>query len=84
MEKEQVELMKKPRTAMALRTHVYESAVLTELGQFGGRRLMGQICVQCQVCLVLSHVGDIDGLRTLKGFHRFFKRLRNPWHDITG
>jgi hypothetical protein len=42
MEKEQVELMEKPRTAMALRTHVYESAVLvlTGIGQLGGRQLM--------------------------------------------
>jgi hypothetical protein len=41
MEKEQIELMKKPRRAMALRTHVYESAAVTGLGQFGGRRFMG-------------------------------------------
>ena len=33
MEKEQVELIKKARIAVALRTHVNESAVLSGLGQ---------------------------------------------------
>ena len=42
-------------------------------------------CVQTrQVCPVLTHIEDIDDLRTLRECSRFFERGQNQWHDIVG
>ena len=70
---------------MALPTHVYESAVLTRSGQLeemvDGYRHAYNATFAFEV---LTHVGHIDELPHAGRFHRFFERLRNPWHDITG